>query len=381
VDPNEYIVPLSQRWRDEPRGAVADSIGRAIGALVTKNPGRIRSDTLVSVLRAKLPGLVERAKDIAVADAPKSAAMQPINVALEVVTALGEQAGVLVSVITAQIGKGSAVDLMLSGTIERLALSASGAGPAMKQLVIEPLPRRSVPRTVATYAEAQSVAIAAARALAATGAAGRADLDSLWNAHNAPSPQDTVVDLPKPVKKAPTDSAGKAAMLKRPPPGTPAGDSLVTADSIQAVKDSVQWVADREKAKLTKYWLSPSGRGMQLDHEIRRQALVAGLGVACQADGATAVALATLGESPTMTYLLPPPDGDDAVAAVKTRVADERVRTRVAAFQQLEQCGNKAQAALPVIRKITNSADGDPDVPEAVRAAASKALSKVRKVE
>ena len=352
IDPDAYVVVLARRWREERDRGVADTVGRALGALVARNPGRIRTiDTLVQVLRERLPVLAERAKAMTPADvdrgAPEAAALTR---ALELVAALREGAGGVVATLGDMLSAhGSATDLLVSRTVAELGTLASGVGGELRHLVERPTPTRRGPTTPDTFGEAVAVASSAARALARTGAAGHTDLQALWAAHLA-SPMLDTTSPPLPPAAAPTDTAKPAT----PPPDTAA-------------------------LRLAHVWGRAEGRAVPLDYEVRRAALVAGLAAACGADSLAAAPLGLVANEPVEFSLAPP--ADDAAQRVAGLVAEQRTRSRVAAVDALGDCGPRARSQLDTLFALANAAADDPRVPETVRRAANRAIPRVRRIE
>lgn len=380
VNPDDFVPVLARRWRDESFQGVADTIGRALGLLVERNPGRIRSvDTLVQVLKQRIPVLAERAASVSAVELERNpAAIQPLSRAFNLTAALREGAGPLVGTVAGLVGKsGSATDVLVAGLVLRLGSLAGAAGDPMRGLLLKPLGGKPGPLTVATYAEAQAVAVAAAKALAGTGALGRKDIDDLWAQHTGPMVVDTT-NLPTTV---PLDSAQRAdsiakfqaAFLARP-----AGDTVLPIIP-RPPTDSAALRALREKEVVRRVWGTPQARAVLLEREIRRVALVGGFGVGCAADSAVSGPLALVADEP-MKFILDAPADDESAQTVKNRLMAERERTRIAALDALGECGTRAMAQLPVLNRLVNTAD-DPTISDAVRAAALRALRKVRKIE
>lgn len=388
ADPNDFVVLLAQRWREETDRGVADTIGRALNNVVERNPGRIRAiDTIVQVLKARLPSLADRSKALVPADVDKDAPdALPLRRALDLAVGLKDAAGPLVSTISGIVGKsGSAADYLVAKAVVRLGPLAAAAGDAMRSLVIQPTPQRPGSRTVSSYQEGQQVAIEAARALAATGASGRRDLDSLWSAHMAPPAPDSA-DLPMArlllAVAPPTPAAPKADSAAGPVPAAVPGDPAAKKDSVAPAPpppDTTALRAKYVKARLDRLWGTTAGRSAFLDGEIRRQALVAGFGIACQADSAVTGPLGLVASEP-YRFTVEAPAEDAAAQVVRNRLVGERERTRIAALDALGDCGTRAMAQLPVIAKLANAGD-DPNVPDAVRRAAARAIPRVRRIE
>jgi hypothetical protein len=380
VNPDDFVPVLARRWRDESFQGVADTIGRALGLLVERNPGRIRSvDTLVQVLKQRIPTLAERAATVSAVELDRNPpAIQPLSRAFNLVAALREGAGSLVGTVSALVGKsGSATDVLVAGLVQKLGSLAGAAGDPMRALVLKPHGARAGPLTVANYTEAQLVAVAAARALAATGALGRKDIDELWAQHAAPQAVDTT-NLPTFV---PLDSAQRAdsiakfqaAFLARP-----AGDTTLPVIPRPPV-DSAALRVLRDKEVVRRVWGSPPARAALLEREIRRVALVGGFGVGCAADSAVSGPLALIADEP-LKFVLDAPADDESAQTVKNRLVAERERTRIAALDALGECGPRALAQLPVLNRLVNTAD-DPTISDGVRSAALRALRKVRRIE
>lgn len=368
IDPDAFVAVLAQRWREERDRAVADTVGRALGRLVANNPGRIRTvDTLLQVVRERLPVLAQRARSLTPADVDRGAAdAAPLARALDLVAALGDAAGPVVGTVAGLAGEhGSAVDVLVARTVETLGPYASAAGDAVRGLLESPTPLESAPRQAASVPEALAVATAAARALARIGQSGRQDLLEAWLAHRSAMALDTMPPPPPPPTAAPAAPGAPSS------PGAAGG--TVNRDSVPAAP--APSVIDRA----TRAWGSPAARAIPLEYEIRRAALVAGFAGACAAD--TAV-IAPLGQvaGEALTFAVAPPSSPD-VEAVARLLTGLRERTRVAAVDALGDCGKKAIGQIEVLFVIANTTPDDPRGSDALRHAANRAIPRVRRIE
>ncbi|MDX2184706.1 MAG: hypothetical protein SFW08_12065 [Gemmatimonadaceae bacterium] len=404
ADPDAVIVPFAQRLRAEPDRGIVDLVARSISALIVKNPSRVRSlDTLVAVLAERLPRLADRAKALTPSDIDKEVPeTQSLVRHLDLVGELKAAAAPILPTLVGLVGKnGSATDLLLARAFRELGESASAADAAMLGLIASPTPHYSTPRTVVTYSEGQLVAMEAARALASLGPNGRKRIDSLWVAHNVPvvvepgdikeikidglkldpAPPALAADTVKPkadsAKPAPiagpttgaagapaaAGAAGAAGATPAPPPPPPI--------------DTAALRIEREKARVARVWGSPEARGTLLDGEIRRQAIVAGLGAACSADAAVVEPLGTVAKE-HISFVIPAPEDDPSAQLVKNRLLGERASTRVSAIEALAACGTKARSQLGIIGDLANARESDDTVPENVRRAAGVAIPKIR---
>jgi hypothetical protein len=403
-DPNSFVTPFAKRLRAEPDRAIVDLVARSTSALIVKNPGRVRSlDTLVTVLTERLPRLAERAKALTPSDIEKEVPeTQPLARHLELVGELKGAAAPILPTLVGLVGKnGSAADLLIARAFRELGEDAASADAAMLGLIASPTPHYSTPRTVVTYTEGQMVATEAARALASLGPAARKRIDSLWVAHNVPvilEPGD-IKDIkidglkidPLPGVAAPaavpdslkpkSDTAKPVAAATGTAPlaagATGPGAAGAAAAPPPPPVDTAALRIQREKARVASVWGSPEARGTLLDAEIRRQAIVAGLGAACALDPAVVEPLGTVAKE-HITFVIPAPEDDPSAQLVKNRLLGERASTRVSAIDALAACGTKARSQLGIIGQLANAGESDDTVPESVRRAAGVAIPKIR---